>query len=430
MKKFIYNNIGLKLLSVLLALILWLTVMNVEDPTVTQTISDIPVQIVNDEVIKSRGYGYTVESGEKIDIRVKGRSSIVANITADDFTAVADFNAVTSMKMVPIEITCKDAHADELVWTARNDNMAINLEAESSASRSIRIDMLGEVKEGYYLYDYTTSTSLVTVKGSESQVEKVKEVVAEVDINGIKDSGDIEVELFAVDQDGERIDSKKVTLEPELLTVSVMVYPIKNIPLTVKIFGMPAQYSYLGEIEFAPAEIKIAADEAVLKNIESFEIAVDVSNATSDIEKQINIEEYIEENYSDLSLKVIDQTKTMGIKIPVIGMSQKTLEMSPQDIELIGKDEENYEYSVDTGILSRLIVRGKEEDLNNIEISDFNLYLDVSGYTPENYSVQVSGRYEGNLVVSYGVVNLLVERKTVDISENGTGEDETGYGDE
>ena len=101
MKNIISKNIGLKLLSVLLALILWLTVMNVEDPTITQTISDIPVQIINDEVIKSRGYGYTVESGEKIDIRVKGRRSVVTNITADDFTAVADFSAVSSMKIMP-----------------------------------------------------------------------------------------------------------------------------------------------------------------------------------------------------------------------------------------------------------------------------------------------------------------------------------------
>ena len=51
MKDFFTKNIGLKLLSVLLALLLWLTVMNVEDPAVTVTISDVPVQIVNREVI-------------------------------------------------------------------------------------------------------------------------------------------------------------------------------------------------------------------------------------------------------------------------------------------------------------------------------------------------------------------------------------------
>ena len=124
MKKFISNNIGLKLLSVLLALLLWFSVMNIEDPTVTKTISDIPVTIVNDDVIRSRGYGYIIESGEKIDIRIKGRRSYVDSIDADDFVATADFNSFSSMKMVPIEVTCKYEHESDLEWAAQTDSMA------------------------------------------------------------------------------------------------------------------------------------------------------------------------------------------------------------------------------------------------------------------------------------------------------------------
>ena len=135
MKDLISKNIGLKLLSVLLALLLWLIVMNVEDPAVTRTIYDIPVQIVNDDVITSRGYRYAVESGEKVDIRVKGRRSVVDGLSADDFVATADFNSVSSMKMVPIEVRCKDEHESEVTWTARTETMAIILEAEGTSSR-------------------------------------------------------------------------------------------------------------------------------------------------------------------------------------------------------------------------------------------------------------------------------------------------------
>ena len=220
MKDLISKNIGLKLLSVLLALLLWLIVMNVEDPAVTRTIYDIPVQIVNDDVIKSRGYGYTVESGEKIDIRVKGRRSVVDGITADDFIATADFNSVSSMKMVPIEVRCKDEHESELSWTARTETMAIILEAEGTVSKSIRLEKIGDVKEGYFLYDCSTETSLVSVKGAESQVATVKEVVADVKIDGIKDSGEVEIELYAVDTNNAKMDSKKITIVPDTIKVN------------------------------------------------------------------------------------------------------------------------------------------------------------------------------------------------------------------
>ncbi|MBR4343972.1 MAG: hypothetical protein IKP88_14960 [Lachnospiraceae bacterium] len=427
MKNIILHNAGWKLLSVLLALLLWLTVMNVEDPTVTETISDIPVQIVNDDVIKSRGYGYTIESGEKIDIKVKGRRSVVDNVTADDFTAIADFSTFSKMKMVTIEVSCKDVYAGELTWTAKTDSMAIVLEEEVEESRGLRFERIGEVKEGYYLYDLKTETTLVKVKGAKSQVEKVKEVVAEVNVEGLKDSSDVEVALFAVDSEGTKIDSKKITLDKETINAQLTIYPIKTIPLSVLVEGEPAQYYYTGEVEFAPKEIQITGEENALNLLESITISVDVTGAWEDIEKQVNIEEYLDENYQYMDLKLVDQTTTMGIKVPVIAMTEKILELKSEDIEVIGMDVEKYKYIINTGIYSRVIVRGKAEEMTNIEPSDFGLYIDVNQMMPaEKYNVEIKSSYDGNLIVQTGTVELtivdLVEMNNPDNETEGSGE--------
>ena len=408
MKNFISHNIGLKLLSVLLALLLWLTVMNVEDPAVTTTISDIPVQIVNDDVIKSRGYGYTVESGEKVDIRIKGRRSVVDGITAEDFTATADFNSFSSMKMVPIEVKCLDAHADEITWSAKTDSMAIILEAEDTASKSIRIERTGTVKEGYYLYDYSTETSLVSVKGAESQVANVREVVADVNIDGMKDSSDLEVLLYAVDSNGERIDAKKITLSPDVITVHLTINPIKEVPLQVRTYGVPAQYYYADETEYAPQQILVTADAKVLDNLTSLDIDISIADADSDVEKQVNLEEYIERYYRNLGLKVVDQNTTMGIKIPIIRLDEKSLEVKPEDVTINGKDE-RYNYNVTTGWMSKVLVRGKTEELTNVEASDFALYVNVNGLVKGSYSLQLESDYTGGLQIEPGKVNVMVE---------------------
>ena len=408
MKNFFYNNIGLKLLSVLLALLLWLTVMNVEDPTVTQTISDIPVQIENDDVIKSRGYGYTVESGEKVDIRVKGRRSVVDSITAEDFTAIADFNSFSSMKMVPIEVKCTDSHASEIEWTAKTDSMAIIIEAEDTASKSIRIERTGFVKEGYYLYEHSTDTTLVSVKGAESQVANVREVVADIDIEGMKDSGDVEVPLYAVDSEGNKIDSKKITLTPEFITVHFTITPIKEVPLNVRTIGIPAQYYYAGETEYAPKQVQVTADAKVLDNLTSLDIDINITSAEEDVEKQVNLEEYIERYFRNLGLKVVDQNTTMGIKVPVIRMEEKSLDIKPEDITLTGTDEK-YKYNVSSGWMSKVLVRGKAEELTNVEVSDFGLYIDVSGYASGSYSLQIESSYTGNLQIEPGKMNVNVE---------------------
>lgn len=411
MKKFISNNIGLKLLSVLLALLLWFSVMNIEDPTVTKTISDIPVTIVNDDVIRSRGYGYIIESGEKIDIRIKGRRSYVDSIDADDFVATADFNSFSSMKMVPIEVTCKYEHESDLEWAAKTDSMAIILESELTESKSIRIETVGGVKEGYSLYSLTTNTSLVSVKGAQSQIEKVKEIVAEVSVEGLKDSGDLEVPLYAVDEEGQKIDAKKVTLEPETITAHLVIHPIKAIPLAVRAEGRPLEYYYLGEIEYAPKEIELTADEETLNRLEVITIPIDISGASEDVEKQIDLEEYIEDTYPVEGIKLVDKTKTMGIKIQIIAMMEQILDVKEDHITIRGADREQFRYILTLGEQSRLRVRGKAEEMLNIEPNDFDLYIDVTGLTqPDKYPLNLMTEYEGGLILELGQVEVTIEK--------------------
>ena len=51
MKKMLTNNISLKLLAVLFAIIFWLIVVNIDDPDVTRTFHGIPVTVLDEEVI-------------------------------------------------------------------------------------------------------------------------------------------------------------------------------------------------------------------------------------------------------------------------------------------------------------------------------------------------------------------------------------------
>ena len=59
LKRMLTNNLGLKILSVVLALFTWLIMVNVSNPMMTVT-HTIPVEFVNEDVLKNAGltYGY------------------------------------------------------------------------------------------------------------------------------------------------------------------------------------------------------------------------------------------------------------------------------------------------------------------------------------------------------------------------------------
>ena len=90
MKKKLMNNLVIKLLSVFVAFFVWLVIINVIDPTTTKHFSSIPVVILNENVITSANQVFEVESGDTVDVTVKGKRSFIEQLDETDFSASAD----------------------------------------------------------------------------------------------------------------------------------------------------------------------------------------------------------------------------------------------------------------------------------------------------------------------------------------------------
>ena len=63
--KAITNNFGLKLLSLLLAIFLWLIVVNVDDPKITKTFTTT-ITVENEATLTNQGKYYEVKNNKKL----------------------------------------------------------------------------------------------------------------------------------------------------------------------------------------------------------------------------------------------------------------------------------------------------------------------------------------------------------------------------
>ena len=54
-KKSLTQNFGLKIMSLFVAVIIWFIVVNLTDPVITQTYKNVPVRILNADVITDSG---------------------------------------------------------------------------------------------------------------------------------------------------------------------------------------------------------------------------------------------------------------------------------------------------------------------------------------------------------------------------------------
>ena len=89
--RLITNNFGLKILAVIVSCGLWIVVDNSNDPLVTDTYYNIPVEIINADLVTNEGKVYDVLDGtDVVNVTVKGKKTVLQYVSKEDIRAVAD----------------------------------------------------------------------------------------------------------------------------------------------------------------------------------------------------------------------------------------------------------------------------------------------------------------------------------------------------
>ena len=87
MKHGLTDNLGLKLLSLLAAVVFWLVVVNIDDPVTVKRYSNIPVIAQNESVILNQGKIYQIMNNSgTVTVSVSAKRSTLRQIRSDDIT--------------------------------------------------------------------------------------------------------------------------------------------------------------------------------------------------------------------------------------------------------------------------------------------------------------------------------------------------------
>ena len=186
MKNRIFDHFGLKLLSLLIAVIIWIVVANVVDYKTTKKITGIEIEFVNGEAITDNNMVYEVPEGTTIDVIVKGRRKIVEKLTNSDFRAVADLSKMSVTNAVNVVVSATNSiNAKELTITyADTDSVNVMVEKKIESQLAITVRTTSDVADGYAIRSKTPTPNLITVKGAESVIDMINEVVVDVDVSG------------------------------------------------------------------------------------------------------------------------------------------------------------------------------------------------------------------------------------------------------
>lgn len=335
------RNLGLKIISFLTAIALWLLVVNIDDPVVRWTYLDIPVTIKNADVITNQGMIYEVLDNTDVIPRVTvyAPRSVGENINKSDIVATADMNSLNSLNTLQVEFSVPRVGNKISDIRGSADNVRISIENKKNIQKVLKTNVTGDAPNGYVVGNVTTDQNLVRVSGAESVVNRVSSAVINIDMSTLFEfTSDIttSVPVRLYDEEGNEVEGGTLTKNPDSVMITIEILSTKDVPLRFEIEGEPAEgYGLTGVVTSDVQTVRIAGRRSVLNNVNEIVIppeAINISDISEDLTMQIDIHKYLPEN-----VQMADKSANVPVNVTIGVEKEVTTEYNLQakDVKVI-----------------------------------------------------------------------------------------------
>ena len=242
MKNRLTNNIGLKLASVFCALVLWLVVNSMNDPTVPQPYYNIPVKLLNTNLITDSNQVYEILDDTDVISRVVVRAprSVISELKADNIIATADVSELSSLDTISIKLSTDVSYRDIVSITGSIDTVKLNIENKRSKALALKATAVGKQENGYIIGDITTDQNLVRISGPQSVIDRIARASVEVDVSGMTSDILTNAEIKFYDAEDTEVDVSGATLNIKSVSVKVSIAQTKSVPVNFTVEGEAA----------------------------------------------------------------------------------------------------------------------------------------------------------------------------------------------
>ena len=382
----ITDNFGLKLLAVIISCGLWFVVNNITDPRIEKPFNNIPVEIINADMVTSEGKVYEVlDDTDVVNVTVVGKRSVLNYISKDDIKAVADMSKLTFMNTVGIEVS-SSRNNSELEFRTNIDNVKLAIEDMKRVQMIINTSTVGEPADGYVVGSVTASQNIVRLSGPESLINQIDHVDAVANIDGYSSDINTSVELKLYDATGNEIKSSSIKMNIATINVAVTILATKEVPLSFTVADEPDEgYVVSGEVISVPETVTLAGRKNVLDAITKLSIAdpmISVADKTDDVTAIINIKKYLPSGtqFADSSFN-----GNVSVTVGVEPLVKKELEIPAKNFAA-GNKPTGYELTlkeIDQDESYKISISGTREAVNAVNaedvigVIDMNLLLDT-----------------------------------------------------
>ena len=328
-QKYILNNFGVKVISLLVSVIVWMLIINIDDPNRVKTFT-VPVETINEEALESVNKVYEIIEGNTAQVRVRGKKSVVDKLKASDIRATADLSnlsAVNAVAIVPVLI--KNVSSEPTLEC----NQVLKVSLEDKASKQVKVNVVteGTPEDGYFVGECTAKPNMIEITGGESVIQKIDSVNVTLNVNGVSENFSRRIEPVACDADGNEVVSSTLSYSSSRVRVSVKMLQTKSIDVDVKITGKPAEGYEFVEAACLPEKIEVAGSAKSLASLSKVTVPINIDgmrSSSNSVEQNISIQDYLDEDVT-----VLSDYALVSLRITIEKLEKRTITLQNSSIK-------------------------------------------------------------------------------------------------
>lgn len=269
------NKVLTALLSIGIALALWLYVVTVVSPNSDKKYTNIPVSLQGEVILQERGLMITSAEIPTVSLHLEGNRSDLNKLNSSNITVAVDVSRIGEAGVHHLSFTPTypgDVPNNAISVLSRTpSNITITVENRISKQVPVEVVYTGSLSEDMMAdkenkqLDYET----VNVVGPQSVIDQIAMARIDVNLDDRAESISEQFQYTLCDAKGEPVDAQLVTTDVEAVTLTLRIVRVKEIQLLVQVLAGGGATPETSSIKIEPETIRVSGNDNLLEDLES-----------------------------------------------------------------------------------------------------------------------------------------------------------------
>ena len=274
----LYHNFWIKLVSLVLAILLWNYVVTTNTSiTRPKLLTGLTGYVTGQSTLTTYGLAMLNDPAAQLN-----NISVTVEVPQANYSRVSGGNVQVTLDLSNVrtagtqEVPLRAATSYGRVSDISPESITLTFEALDSRSIPVNYQFVGEKSQDYWYSVSRVNPSVLTVAGAASVVRSVVSAYVYLDATGLESSMITAQPYTLLDAAGGEVGQSMLNRSTSSISLNVDVTPAKNLPISTDlasvVAGQPAAGYVVQSVTIQPESITVAADRELLDGLDALKI--------------------------------------------------------------------------------------------------------------------------------------------------------------